>query len=382
MSTYQLLTTTAELEAFCQRARQFSFLALDTEFVRTRTYYAKLGLVQVKAGHETVLIDPLEVSDLSSLWQLLSDNSMTIVIHAGGEDYEILAQAIGKPITQVFDTQIAAAFAGIGDAMGYAALVQHYTEVELDKSQSRTDWMQRPLAPAQLDYAAADVIHLHDIYPRLVERLQARGNNYALALEESEFQVLKRAQGLQQHALEPYLYLFFGNAWQCNRQQLAVLRELLIWRQRRAQQADIPLSFVAKDHTILELARRMPRSDNDLHGITDLSPMTRKYGGKAILAAVTKGVQLSESEWPRPLQRLTDMNGYKPAFKAIKSAVDKVAAELDIAATMVGSRRQINDVMHWQWQVPTSVRPHLPLPDLYTSWRGAKLKTTIETILQ
>lgn len=374
MLPFQVITSNADLLAFCEQARHAPYLALDTEFVRTRTYYARLGLVQVRAGELLVLIDPVAGLDLEPFWDLLKDPNVHVVIHAGGEDYEILAQNMGQIPTHIFDTQIAAAFAGIGDAMGYAAMVKHYTEVELDKSQSRTDWLQRPLAAEQLDYAAADVFYLHDIYPRL--RAELNAEKLALVEAESALQVAKRAQQLP----PKWLYLYFGNAWQCDPQQLAVLRELMIWRLDRAKSSDIPLGFVAKDHTLLELARRMPQNMGHLRGITDLSPVTIRYAGDALLAAVRQGQ--ASSEVPQQLQKLTEMRGYKPVFNAIKQQVTELAKQLGIEPGMIASRRQINDVIHWEWQIPEPAKAELPLPDLYSDWRGAKLKVSLEAIFK
>ena len=374
MLPYQVITSNAELLAFCEHARHVPYLALDTEFVRNRTYYARLGLVQVRAADQLVLIDPVAGLDLEPFWELLKDPNVHIVIHAGGEDYEILAQHMGQIPTHIFDTQIGAAFAGHGEALGYAALVKHYTDIEVDKSQSRTDWMQRPLAPEQLDYAAADVFYLHDIYPRLRAELSAE--KLTLVEAESALQVAKRGE----QTPTKWLYLFFGNAWQCNRQQLAVLRELMGWRLERAKKSDIPLGFVAKDHTLLELARRMPETTGQLRGITDLSPMTIRYAGDDLLAAIRQGK--AATELPAQLERLTDMQGYKPVFNAIKQQITALAKELGIEPGMVASRRQINDVIHWQWQVPNEAKSDLSPPDLYVGWRGAKLNTHLDAIFK
>ncbi|PTB88524.1 ribonuclease D [Pseudidiomarina aestuarii] len=377
MSTYQLVTEAAELVEFCKHARQFSSIVLDTEFVRVRTYYARLGLIQVRAGEQTVLIDPVGAIDLSSLWELLHAEDLEVVIHAGGEDFEILAQAMGQPLRNVFDTQIAAAFAGLGDALGYAALVEQLTGVVLDKSQSRTDWLQRPLAPEQLDYAAADVDYLQQVYPALLSRLSENPLKLDLTVAESAFQVEKRTQQWP----ADLLYLQFGNAWQCTPKQLAVLREVLQWRLERAREADIPLSFVAKDHTVLELARQHPVKADGLYSITDLSPVTRRYAGKKLVMAIQRGLEVPLAEQPERLSKLTDMQGYKPAFNALKKAVDAYAKELDVTPSLIGSRRQLNDVIHWFWQIPAAYRSRLPVPDLLVSWRGAKLKATIESLL-
>lgn len=374
MIPYQLITTQAELLAFCQYAQRFPYLALDTEFVRTRTYYAKLGLVQVRVHDQLVLIDPLAEIDLTPFWQLLKDPQLILVIHAGGEDYEILMQQMGEMPTAVVDTQIAAAFAGHGDALGYAALVQHYTNIEIDKSQSRTDWLQRPLQPVQLDYAAADVQYLYDIYPQLLAELSAE--KLALVKAETIEQVRRRAESIPPQ----WLYLFFGNAWQCNRQQLAVLRELLQWRLQRAQQSNIPLGFVAKDHIVLELARRCPSNVLQLRGITELSPVTIRYSGESLLEAIQRG--LACTDLPEPLTRLTDLTDYKATYKQIQEQVQQLARDLDISPGLVASRRQINDVIHWEWQVPAVAKAELIAPDLYRSWRGAKLKPFITELLQ
>lgn len=374
MIPYQLITTQAELLTFCQYAQRFPYLALDTEFVRTRTYYAKLGLVQVRVHDQLVLIDPLAEIDLTPFWQLLKDPQLILVIHAGGEDYEILMQQMGEIPTAVVDTQIAAAFAGHGDALGYAALVQHYTNIEIDKSQSRTDWLQRPLQPMQLDYAAADVQYLYDIYPQLLAELSAE--KLALVKAETIEQVRRRAESIPPQ----WLYLFFGNAWQCNRQQLAVLRELLQWRLQRAQQSNIPLGFVAKDHIVLELARRCPSNVLQLRGITELSPVTIRYSGESLLEAIQRG--LACTDLPEPLTRLTDLTDYKATYKQIQEQVQQLARDLDISPGLVASRRQINDVIHWEWQVPAVAKAELIAPDLYRSWRGAKLKPFITELLQ
>lgn len=374
MIPYQLITTQAELLTFCQYAQRFPYLALDTEFVRTRTYYAKLGLVQVRVHDQLVLIDPLAEIDLTPFWQLLKDPQLILVIHAGGEDYEILMQQMGEMPTAVVDTQIAAAFAGHGDALGYAALVQHYTNIEIDKSQSRTDWLQRPLQPVQLDYAAADVQYLYDIYPQLLAELSAE--KLALVKAETIEQVRRRAESIPPQ----WLYLFFGNAWQCNRQQLAVLRELLQWRLQRAQQSNIPLGFVAKDHIVLELARRCPSNVLQLRGITELSPVTIRYSGESLLEAIQRG--LACTDLPEPLTRLTDLTDYKATYKQIQEQVQQLARDLDISPGLVASRRQINDVIHWEWQVPAVAKAELIAPDLYRGWRGAKLKPFITELLQ
>lgn len=378
---YQLITSVPALEDFCQYAQGAGFLAVDTEFVRTRTYYARLGLVQVQAGERTALIDPVVLvneggeSAMAPLWQLFADADMTLVIHAGGEDYEILHQHMGKLPNAIFDTQIASAMLGDGDALGYAALVEQRLGVAIDKSQSRTDWMRRPLADEQLDYAAADVFYLQQLYPELYELAGTQGK-LELILQESAWQADKRAQTVP----DEWQFLYFGNAWQCNAEQLSVLRELVAWRYQRARSSDLPLGFIAKDHTLLDLARQMPDSKNKLRHFKDLSPVTIKYAGDALLEVIARGQ--ANGPLAIPLRRLTDLPNYKTMFNEIKQLAQNVADELGINVALIASRRQINDVLHWCWQIPPQAQPQLPLPDLFTSWRGAKLKQPIEQLLK
>lgn len=373
-----VITENASLLAFCRHAKAVGYLAVDTEFVRTRTLFAQLGLIQARAGDQVVLIDPLAVTDLEPFWQLLDDAELPKAIHAGGEDYEIFWQVSGRLPQALFDTQVAAAFAGLNDSMGYAALVDHYYQIEVDKSQSRTDWLKRPLSQEQLIYAAADVDYLHDIYPQLKATVTEKGH-LPLVLAESYYQAEKRSRKVPPE----YLYLFIGNAWQLSAKQLAILRELTAWRQQRAESEDIPLSFIAKEHALIELARREPNQVDQLRQITDLSPVTVRYAGKEILQIIAAGQACAEADLPSAeLQRLTDITGYKTAFNAIKKLVQQQAEQLDIPPGLIASRRQINDILHWQWQIPADVKPHLPLPDLFASWRGAMLEQPIVALLE
>ncbi|PTC01122.1 ribonuclease D [Thalassospira xiamenensis] len=372
-----LITDQQALVGFCAHVQQQKQLAVDTEFVRTRTLFARLGLIQARSTEQLVLIDPLADLDLQPFWALITDPSVVTVIHAGGEDYEIFWQQIGSLPANLFDTQIAAAFVGLGDALGYAALVQQHFDVELDKSQSRTDWLKRPLTSAQLDYAAADVEYLHDIYPQLNEKVEAAGVA-SLVRAESQFQAQKRAQQIP----ADLLYLFYGNAWQLTRSQLAVLKVLAAWRQQRAESENIPLGFVGKEHVFIELARKQPTRKEHLYNITDLAPPTRKYAGDEILSAVATGLAVPESEYPASLYRLTDMPGYKATFNALKKVITACAETHGIPVSMIASRRQINDLLHWVWQIPPEFYPRLPQPDLLTSWRGDMLKESLLTILK
>ncbi|MAB22168.1 MULTISPECIES: ribonuclease D [Idiomarina] len=375
---YRLVTETQELERLCQQAREAGWFAIDSEFVRERTYYAQLGLLQIYANGTTAVVDPLADIDLEPLWELIADDSVETVLHAGGEDIELFfQQSNGRQPNRIFDSQIAAGFCGLGDSMGYARLVDAlFDGVELDKSLSRTNWLKRPLSEEQLDYAAADASYLAVMYPYLKALCEEKGC-LDIVYEESQIQVRKRTQSWP----DDLLYLAVGNAWQLNARQLGALKILTPWRLHKARERDIPLGFIAKDGVLLELARRMPKSDEELSRIPDLAPMSRKYSGRDIIRCIQQAEQVSESELPKTLERLDDMEGYKPTFKAIKKVVSELADKLQVPASLVASRKQINDVINFHWQYSTQQQQRLPQPDLMMGWRKQAIGAELQAII-
>jgi len=375
---YRLVTTTHDLQDLCQQAKQCGWFTIDSEFVRERTYYAQLGLLQIHANGITAVIDPLADIDLEPLWQLISDDEVETVLHAGGEDIELFfQQSNGRQPKQIFDSQIAAGFCGLGDSMGYARLVDAlFDGVELDKSLSRTNWLKRPLSDEQLEYAAADASYLAVMYPYLKALCEEKGV-LDIVYEESQIQVRKRTQSWP----DDLLYLGVGNAWQLNPRQLAALKILTPWRLHKARERDIPLGFIAKDGVLLELARRMPKSDDELSRIPDLAPMSRKYSGRDIIRCIQQAKQVPETELPKTLERLDDMDGYKPTFKVIKKAVTELAESLQVPASLVASRKQINDMINFHWQYSTQQQQRLPQPDLLVGWRKQAIGAELQAIV-
>jgi ribonuclease D len=183
--------TSEQLHQVCQRYTQAPVLAIDTEFVRTRTLYPKLGLIQINDGKTLALIDPVALPDLSPFWQVLESPSIQKVLHACSEDLEVFLTAGNCRPVNLIDSQIIMSFLGHGLSMGYAAMIAHYTNIELDKSESRTDWMKRPLTTKQLNYAAADVEHLFNVLPQVMADIEKSGW-LAAAQEESDIMVERK----------------------------------------------------------------------------------------------------------------------------------------------------------------------------------------------
>lgn len=374
--SYRMINATKELVAFCDQAKQAGWLALDTEFVRERTYYAELGLLQLALADDVVLLDPLSDVDKEPLWVLLADTEVTKVVHSGGEDLELLFQSSNRMLQNVFDSQIACAALNYGDSLGYAAMVEKFCGVELDKSQSRTDWLARPLTESQLYYAAADAYYLARIYPRLLAEL-AETDKLAIVADECALQIAKRTR-----VLNPQLaWREIGNAWQTTAQQRAILRELAAWRLETARVKNKPLGFIIKDATLIEIARKQTTQLSALAAIDSMHPQAVRRWGEAVIEAVQRGLECPAEQLPAEMPRLDFVDGYKGLFKKAKALVQQVAASMDVPPSLVGSRKQINEVFHWLWFCSDELKAQLPVPDLLHGWRGKLLQSPLEALL-
>jgi len=281
------------LNDFCAGLRGVSWLALDTEFIREQTYYPQLCLIQIASADRVACIDPLALPSLDPLLDLLYDPAITKVLHAAQQDLEIFYHLRGAVPTPVFDTQLAALVLGHGSQIGYAALVQQLLGVELDKSHTRANWRHRPLAPEWLAYAAADVRYLRELYLRQQAALAARGWLDALAEDFAALAALDR------YRLQPW------EAWRRVREhnrlrgvQRAVLRALAAWREERASTHDRPRRWILDDAALLELARRMPKTPDELSHIRGLPATTVQRQGETLLARIATARAEPPEQWP------------------------------------------------------------------------------------
>ncbi|RLM26839.1 ribonuclease D [Brenneria alni] len=369
---YQLITTNSGLKQVCTHARQYKQVALDTEFVRTRTYYPQLGLIQLYDGEQLSLIDPLTITDWSAFQQLLRDEQVIKFLHAGSEDLEVFLNAFGISPEPFIDTQILAAFLGKPLSYGFAALVAEYRDVSLDKSESRTDWIARPLSEKQCDYAAADVFYLLPMAMKLVEETQAAGW-MAAALDECRL-LCKRKQEI----LAPELaYREIGNAWQLRGRNLACLQRLAEWRLRKARERDSAVNFVVREENLWQVARFLPESLGELNSLGLSGPEIR-YHGKTMLALVEQTNGVTDADCPPPVINLIDYPGYKKAFKDIKAMVQGVSERSGLSAELLASRRQINRVLNWHWKLTGQDSA----PEILSGWRNNLYGDELRVILQ
>lgn len=331
------IETPEQLDQLCARLRGSPWFALDTEFVREKTYYPQFCLLQISNGELAASIDPLALEGLEPLLDILFDPTITKVFHAGRQDLEIFHLLWGRLPTPLFDTQLAATLLGLGDQISYGNLVKKVLEVELEKGQARTDWSRRPLRQVQLRYALDDVVYLGPLYLRLAGKLSELGREHWL---DEDFAQLA----------DPATYLTDpARAWQGvkGRQHLkggqyAVLQALAAWREMEAVRADRPKRWILKDEVMIDLARRQPTHKGQLEQIRGLEPGFIKKRGDQLLQRIEQGRQLPREQWPRekaPPPRLTP--NQEALTDLLQCSLRLLAREGRITHTALASRRDL-----------------------------------------
>jgi len=312
-------------------------VAVDTEFMRERTYYARLCLVQLGTAEESFVVDALALEGkLGPLARLLTAPHIVKVVHAGSQDVETLLRATGSTVAPVFDTQIAATLAGFPAQVGYAQLVKELLGVHVDKSDTFSDWAARPLTQEQIEYAEADVRYLPQLYERLRDQLEREGR---LAWLAEEFEQLADPQTYEADPREQYRRV--KRAPSLDRRGLAVLRELAAWRETEAQRRDIPKRWLISDESLVEIARRTPDSAAEISKIRGVSDKVAARNGAALIAAVRAGQAVAEDELPQ-LPRKDRIPSSAQAVADLLSAVLRVRArEHNVAATLLASRDEL-----------------------------------------
>ena len=355
------LTTTAELEAYCLEAAQHDFVTVDTEFLRERTYYSKLCLVQLAMpgtdDSGAVLVDPLaEGLSLEPLYELFRDTSVVKVFHAARQDLEIFFVEAGVFPQPLFDTQVAAMVCGFGEQAGYETLVRRIAKAPLDKTSRFTDWSRRPLTDAQKTYALADVTHLRQIYEYLAAKLKETGR---APWVEEELETL----------LSPDTYVIAPeNAWKRVKTRtnsarfLGIVQALAAFREAHAQAHNIPRNRVYKDDALVELASNKPQNYEELNRARLLLREARRGEiADGILAAVKAGLEMPNEQLPRPdrsreklqvnpaladllrvlLKAKTESSGVAAKLIAPSSDLDAIAAGLRDVQALKGWRHEV-----------------------------------------
>jgi ribonuclease D len=368
----QYIQDDTALIELCEVLAQSSVLAIDTEFVRTRTLYPKLGLLQVNNGEVLALIDPISINDLTPFWSLLEDGDICKVLHACSEDLEVFLTAANCRPVNLIDSQVIMSFLGHGLSLGYAAMVKLFTDVELDKSESRTDWTKRPLTDRQLTYAEADVEYLYDIFPKIKQLIEDAGW-FDAAKQETELMIERKFTPID----ENLMYLNIKMNWKLNSKQLNLLKHLATWRFEQARKKDMPIGFIAKDHTLIALAQANPISVSAMIGLEGVETLDIKHKGKAMLQVLTKANKTPENEYPEKVARLDEYPGYKQIFKQVKAFVVSAAAKADLLPENLASKKQINHFLSFHFKL-NNAHENKSVVDVLNGWRTEVLGEQLE----
>lgn len=328
-----------QLQALCERWMTLPWLAMDTEFMRTDTFYPVPALIQVNDGERNYLLDPLAIGDVTPMAQVMLSPQVQKVLHACSEDLEVFQILLKCLPVNLLDTQIAAAFCGYGYSVGYANLVNAVLQIQLPKDETRSNWLQRPLTDAQQRYAALDVEYLHRLTVNLKRQLQDLQREPWV--EEECGQLV--ANFLEGQKLSNASQRFRG-AWRLNQRQLAALMELAAWRDQTAQTQNIVRNHVVRDKSLFAIAEMLPDHISQLRKVPELpEKIIRRYGERMIerLDAVRA---IPEQELPARLPR-PPSSAQQSHINTMREALAELAVELKVAPEYLARRRDFEFIM-------------------------------------
>jgi len=328
--------TPAALQQFCDELGTPEWLALDTEFLREKTYYPKLCLLQLATPQLVACIDPIAISDLTPVLDIIFDERVTKVMHSGRQDLEILYHLGGKVPVPVFDTQIAALLLGYPEQVGYASLVSGELGVVLDKLHTRADWSLRPLSADQIKYAADDVIYLVQVYQQLTEKLERFERSDWLS---GDFSRLTNPDLYDIPPADAWLKVKGGNRLRGD--SLAVMQSLAAWREQVARDKNRPKGWILRDDALLEIARHRPDSTSSLGKIRGLSEGLVKHSGNRIIDIVRQAREKKPLAFPDKGKHAR-LSADQGALVDVMMAIVRLSGERNsLNPTVLATRKQL-----------------------------------------
>jgi ribonuclease D len=321
-----------ELAAACAHIAQFPVFGFDTEFIGEESYYPDLCLVQVATPERLYLLDPLSVGSLKAFWELVADPQRVCVVHAAREEIRLCEHACGKPPGNLFDLQLAAGLVTPIYPLGHGALVQKVMGIQLSKGETLTEWRQRPLTRQQIFYAFDDVRYLLRIYERIVKRLDKLGR---MGWAQEEFTALTTRALQDDPTIERWRKLRGLGA--LDRKRLAIVQELFNWRDAEAARINRPARVILRDDLLVDVARRNPLREKDLHVVRGLP----RHELPGIMAAVERARNLPREHWPSAIERDNDPPQVTLLTNLLSVVLANICAKEQVAASLVASNHDL-----------------------------------------
>lgn len=331
-----LIDDDSQLKAFVKRCCTSPYMAIDTEFLREKTYYARLCLIQVAIEGEVAIIDPFAIKDITLLNDALTSPDVVKIFHANSQDIEILYHETGVVPRPVFDTQIAAALLGKSQQASYSSLVSSYCSVNLPKKDSFTDWSQRPLKDSQIRYAADDVVYLPQIYYDMVEVLNEKNRLHWL---DEAFEEISSPEKYEIKPEERYRKLRRVN--QLNAQQMAAAREFAAWRELKAQKINVPRKWIVSDEQIVEACRREARTIDELFMVRGMRESLRAEDARQAVACIKKGLSCPKEQLPQVHEKPKNEHNVDIVVDLMNAVVHLRARENHIAPQTLAPQAEL-----------------------------------------
>ena len=331
-----LIDDDSQLKAFVKRCCTSPYMAIDTEFLREKTYYARLCLIQVAIEGEVAIIDPFAIKDITLLNDALTSPDVVKIFHASSQDIEILYHETGVVPRPVFDTQIAAALLGKSQQASYSSLVSSYCSVNLPKKDSFTDWSQRPLKDSLIRYAADDVVYLPQIYYDMVEVLNEKNRLHWL---DEAFEEISSPEKYEIKPEERYRKLRRVN--QLNAQQMAAAREFAAWRELKAQKINVPRKWIVSDEQIVEACRREARTIDELFMVRGMRESLRAENARQAVACIKKGLSCPKEQLPQVHEKPKNEHNVDIVVDLMNAVVHLRARENHIAPQTLAPQAEL-----------------------------------------
>ena len=342
MKHIEYINKPEQLDDLCNRIERAPWIAVDTEFLREKTYYPKFCLLQLATPEWVACVDPLAIKDLSKLFDAIYNPNVIKVFHSCRQDLEIFYQLTGKLPSPIFDTQIAAPLLGFTESVGYAMLVSSFLNINLEKTHTRADWSARPLSADEIQYAADDVIYLCDIYQKMTAKLEKLGR---LNWLKEDFAALENPAQYETHP---------DNAWlrvkgksKLTGKQLSIIQAVSKWREAVAQKENRPKNWLLRDEQLFDFAKFQPETIDALLKIRGLNERTVNYHGKELCALIKAAKNASPIPMPEYTKSISGKNQQQEAIVDILFALVRIRAEENqLNPTSLATRNDLEDLLN------------------------------------